>query len=71
LASFASVGISTLQGPHQVAQVFITTTLPLKSAIFSGFPSGPLEQVVRRRRRLARPGDLLRQRRLGGSTGPV
>src|SRR5580658_4490333 len=38
-ASLASVGISSTQGPHQVAQRFSTTALPLKSASESARPS--------------------------------
>ncbi len=40
------VGISFLQGAHQVAQRFITTTWPLKSARVWGFPAPSVNTVA-------------------------
>ena len=40
------MGISFLQGAHQVAQRFITTTWPLKSARVWGFPAPSVNTVA-------------------------
>jgi hypothetical protein len=45
-ASFARVGISRMQGAHQVAHRFTTTTLPRKSPIRTGLPSASRKLVT-------------------------
>src|SRR5208283_4004337 len=44
-ATFSKCGSSSRQGPHQVAQKFSTTTLPLVSARGKGAPSGASRTV--------------------------
>src|SRR5271157_67832 len=44
-ATFSKCGSSSRQGPHQVAQKFSTTILPLVSAREKGVPSGALRSV--------------------------